>query len=120
MAARFKVKVTKSADLINRIQSPFVKASVQALQQTADDIVVEGRSNIAGSGAFGPKWQEGLQFRMKDIEGGLKAKAIIFHRFGIAGVFEHGATIAGNPLLWIPTTPKAPPPRSEERRVGKE
>jgi len=39
----------------------------------------------------------------------LQAKAIIFHSFGIAGVFEHGATIAGERLLWIPTTEGAPP-----------
>jgi len=117
MAARFKVTTNKPDDLINQIKSPFVKASVQALQQTAANIVIEGRANIAGAGAFGPKWQEGLQFRMKDIEGGLQAKAIIFHRFGIAGVFEHGATIAGNPLLWIPTTPKGPPPSRSGKKL---
>jgi hypothetical protein len=44
-------------------------------------------------------------------EGGgpsLQAKAVIFHKFGFAGVFEHGATIEGKPLLWIPTTPGGP------------
>ena len=54
----------------------------------------------------------GLQYRTQGATDGgepsLQAKAIIFHKMGIAGVFEHGATISGKPLLWIPTTPGAP------------
>jgi hypothetical protein len=53
-----------------------------------------------------------LQYLTKDAtEGGdpsLQAKAIIFHKYGIAGVFEHGATLQGKPMLWIPTTPGGP------------
>jgi hypothetical protein len=44
---------------------------------------------------------------MQKTAGG-EPSAIIFHKFGFAGVFEHGATIAGKPLLWIPTTPGGP------------
>jgi hypothetical protein len=45
---------------------------------------------------------------MQKTAGG-EPSAIIFHKIGFAGVFEHGATIAGKPLLWIPTTPGGPP-----------
>jgi hypothetical protein len=116
MPVKFKVKVIDQSAWIKMIrekQRPIATAAVAALRETAANAVQEGRSNIAGAGRFGPKWQQGLQYRMKDAiaasgEPSLQAKAIIFHKFGFAGVFEHGATIAGKPLLWIPTTPGAP------------
>jgi hypothetical protein len=114
MAAKFKVTVDQPAwlKMIRDKQRPVATAAVAALRETAANAVQEGRSNIAGAGKFGPKWQSGLQYRTQDAqEGGepsLQAKAIIFHKFGMAGVFEHGATIQGKPLLWIPTTPGGP------------
>jgi hypothetical protein len=115
MAAKFKLTVDQPAWLrmIRDKQRPVATAAVAALREAAADAVQEGRSNIAGAGRFGPKWQSGLQYRTQDaVEGSepsLQAKAIIFHKFGFAGVFEHGATIEGKPLLWIPTTPGGPP-----------
>jgi Family of unknown function (DUF6441) len=115
MPAQFKVTVDqpKWLQMIREKQRPVATAAVAALREAAADAVQEGRQNIAGAGRFGPTWQQGLQYRTQDaVEGGepsLQAKAIIFHKFGIAGVFEHGATISGKPLLWIPTTPGGPP-----------
>jgi hypothetical protein len=114
MAAQIKVKVDtpRWLQMIREKQRPVATAAVAALRETAANAVQEGRSNIAGAGKFGPKWQQGLQYRTLDAvdagEPSLQAKAIIFHKFGFAGVFEHGATIQGKPLLWIPTTPGAP------------
>jgi len=115
MASRFKVKVDQPRwlEMIRDKQRPVATAAVAALRETAANAVQDGRSNIAGAGKFGPKWQQGLQYRTLDAvdEGGgpsLQAKAVIFHKFGFAGVFEHGATIEGKPLLWIPTTPGGP------------
>lgn len=99
---------------IREDQQAVATAAVAALREVAADAVQEGRQNIgaAGPGFRHAKWQSGLQYLTKDAtEGGapsLKAKAVIFHRYGIAGVFEHGATIQGKPLLWIPTTHGAP------------
>jgi Family of unknown function (DUF6441) len=107
MAVKFELTVDQSAlsNIVRARQRAIAAAANAALRETADNAVQEGRRNIAAAGRFGPKWQQGLQFRMqKDGE----AKAIIFHRIGFAGVFEHGATIQGKPLLWIPTTPGAP------------
>jgi hypothetical protein len=99
---------------IREDQQAVATAAVAALRETAANAVQEGRQNIgaAGPGFSRGKWQSGLQYLTKDAtEVGapsLKAKAIIFHKYGIAGVFEHGATIQGKPLLWIPTTPGGP------------
>jgi Family of unknown function (DUF6441) len=110
MAVKFELTVDQSAltKIVRAKQRSIARAADAALRETATNAVEEGRSNIAGAGKFGPKWQQGLQFRMVGAQKGGEPKAIIFHRFGFAGVFEHGATIAGKPLLWIPTTPGGP------------
>lgn len=122
--ARFKVTVDEPAwlKMIREKQRPVAEAAVAALRETAADSVQEGRRNIAGAGPnFGPKWQQGLQYRTKDARAGdqpsLQASAIVFHKFGIAGVFEHGATIHGKPLLWIPTTRGGPAPSKSGKKL---
>jgi hypothetical protein len=116
MAAKIKVTVDtpRWLQMIRDKQRPVAMAAVAALRETAADAVQEGRQNIgaAGPGFTRAKWQSGLQYLTKDAtEGGapsLQAKALIFHKYGIAGVFEHGATIQGKPMLWIPTEHGAP------------
>jgi uncharacterized protein DUF6441 len=112
---RLRVQYNQAAwfKALTQKQGLVADAAVAALNELAAESVREGRLNIAGAGKFGPKWIEGLQYRIvsptKGGETSLQTKAVIFHKFGIAGVFEHGATIAGKPLLWIPTDPGAPP-----------
>jgi|SRR5262245_50846963 len=122
MATRIIRNPLQWGEVIADKRRAIAMAAAGALRQTANDVVKEGRRNIAASGRFGPKWQKGLQARFKGIERGQAspdAKAIIFHRFGIAGVFEHGATIQGKPLLWIPTTPGGrPASRSGKKLVS--
>ena len=116
MAVRFKVKVDEPTwvKMIRDKQRQVATAAVAALRETAANAVQEGRRNIASAGPGFAKsgWQSGLQYRTSGTtEGGepsLQARATIFHKYGIAGVFEHGATIQGKPLLWIPTTHGAP------------
>jgi len=96
--------------LIDARVQPFLKAATDALRETASSAVREGRSNIAGSGHFGPNWQQGLQFKMQN-ENSSEVLANIFHRSGLAPIFESGITIAGHRLLWIPTRPHMPAPR---------
>jgi hypothetical protein len=113
MPANFTVTVDQPAwlKMIRDKQRPVATAAVEALQDVAGQAVQEGRANIAGAGHFTGKWQSGLQFRLQDADAGgepsLQAKALIFHSYGLASVFEFGATIEGKPLLWIPTTPGA-------------
>src|SRR4029077_8757054 len=116
MPVKFKVKVDQPAWIkaIREKQRPIETAAIAALREPAANAVQEGRQNIgaAGPGFTRAKWQSGLQYRTKDAsiggEASLRAKAFIFHSYGIAGVFEHGAVIQGQPLLWIPTTHGAP------------
>lgn len=117
MAARFNVTATKQRDMA----LPVLTAAAKALQLTAKDIVDEGRRNIAASGRFGPNWQRGLTYRMLDPNPE-SPKALVFHKSALAEVFETGITIAGKPLLWIPTaarlTTKFPTPRQYVKRTG--
>lgn len=115
MPPRFTVKTNESAWLaaIRDKRRSFAGAAVAALRETAANAVQEGRQNIGGAGSgFKGKWQSGLQYLTKNATKGgepsTSAKAIIFHKYGIAGVFEHGATIQGKPMLWIPTEHGAP------------
>jgi hypothetical protein len=116
MAAKFKVTVDqpKWFKMIRDKQRPVATAAVAALRETAADSVQEGRLDIAAAGAGfrQAQWVPGLQYRTagasKGGEPSLQATATIYHRYGIAGVFEHGATIQGKPLLWIPTQEGAP------------
>ena len=88
-------------------QKPVAEASVAALRDVAATSVQEGRKDIAaaGQGFTHAQWLSGLQYRTKGArEGGqasLDTTATVYHKYGIAGVFEYGATIKGRPLMWI-------------------
>jgi hypothetical protein len=112
---RAKVDTPKWVKMIREKQYPVAEAAVAALRDVAAMSVQEGRADIAAAGPnFRGNWQERLQyltFDTKDETGGpsLKARAVIFHKYGIAGVFEYGATMHGRPLIWIPFIRGAPP-----------
>ena len=122
--ANFKV-TSDTPDWIKAIrdkQKPVAEAAVAALREVAATSVQEGRRDIAAAGPnFRQNWQEGLQYRTKgakrDEVASLDAQATIYHRYGIAGIFEHGAVIHGKPLLWIPTTRAAPAPSKSGKKL---
>jgi len=113
--AQFKVTVDQPRwlKMIRDKQRPVATAAVAALRDVAAASVQEGRSDIASAGRFTGGWLSRLQYRTSGAteagEPSLQAKATVFHTIGLAGVFEHGATISGRPLLWIPTRRGAPP-----------
>ena len=108
---KFTVKVDepKWLAMIRAKQQPVAVAAEAALRDVAAQSVQDGRKDIAaaGPGFSHAQWLSGLQYRTFDDRAGgqatLSGKAVIFHKYGIAGVFESGATIKGAPLLWIPT-----------------
>jgi hypothetical protein len=112
MAVTFRVKIDtpRWIEMVREKQYPIAAAAVAALRDVAAISVQEGRADIAAAGPnFRGNWQERLQYRTfddNDAAGGpsMDAKAVIFHKYGIAGVFEYGATMHGRPLIWIPTT----------------
>lgn len=113
LSFRFSSNVAEWKKDIRERQKPVAKASVAALRDVAATSVQEGRRDIAaaGPGFNRAQWQSGLQYRTKGArEGGeasMKATATVFHKYGIAGVFEYGpTTIKGRPLMWIPAAHK--------------
>ena len=76
------------------------KAQEAAIKATADEMVKQGRANIAAAGFPREKWQLGLKSKFYPNEGGDPA-ALVYHKINFAGVFETGVTIAGRPLLWV-------------------
>jgi len=122
--AEFKV-TSNTPDWLKAIrdrQKPVAEAAVASLREVASTSVQEGRKDIAAAGPnFRENWQKGLQYRTKgakkDEAPSLQAQATIYHRYGIAGVFEHGATISGRPLLWIPTTRGGPAPKKSGKKL---
>ena len=111
------------AAMMRDMKKPIAEGAVAALRETAAVSVQEGRRDIAAAGPnFRQNWQERLQYRTKgakgdDGEASLDASAVVFHKYGIAGVFEHGATLYGKPLMWIPTTRRAPAPSKSGKKL---
>lgn len=96
-----------SPDVFKRVFSDVNKTIVDAENDTIKDASAEilrrGRANIAGAG-FSARWQKSLQTRVFPAgeKGQKDAAAIIFSTIPYAGVFQEGAVISGQPLLWLP------------------
>ncbi len=71
-----------------------------AAQDAADEIEEQGREDIASAGNFGSRWTEG--FNAKVTEGGGSIRIEVTEDVPYWSIFEFGAVISGNPLLWIP------------------
>jgi hypothetical protein len=124
MPANFKVTVDEPRwlKMIRDKQRPVATAAVAALRETAANAVQKGRRDIAAAGPnFKGRWLSKLQYLTSGTrEGGepsMDAKATVFHKYGIAGVFETGATISGKPLLWIPTKRRGPTASRSKMRL---
>lgn len=106
MALRFKFKTrTEFGRAIEtevaKGTEAVVSAAVGALEDAAKQAVTQGRANIRAAGRFTGHWVTGLRSRVYKNRG-LDAAALIYHRTAVAGVFEEGGQIKGNPLMWLP------------------
>jgi hypothetical protein len=87
-------------------------AATQSIKETTAVILLKGRINIQGSGAFSGPWIRGLQSRQYPRgKNSPNAKSYINHRLGgLASVFEFGASIRPKRgrYLWLlaPGAPK--------------
>lgn len=77
-----------------------LSATRAAAQDASEEILDEGRANIAGAGNFGTRWTQGLHAPVS--EGGGSIRIGVTHDVPYFMVFERGAVIQGKPLLWIP------------------
>mgnify|MGYP001392130123 CR=1 FL=1 len=102
---------------LDEVQGKIAEAKAGAVQDSAREMVREGRANIAAAG-FSTRWQQGLRSQFYPNPGGDPA-AVVFHRIGFAGVFEHGVRIGGRPLLWLPISRNLPPGIKSPRKYGR-
>jgi hypothetical protein len=125
MAVRVRIKVDapKLSRMFLEKARPIATAAVAALKQVSEDAVDEGRADIgrAGPGFTRAKWQSGYKYRLKGAtkNGVPSMDAISFfsHRYGLASVFQEGATIKGKPLMWIPTRKGTPAPGKSGKKL---
>lgn len=80
-----------------------------AANRAAREIEVLGRADIQSGGKFGPQWMTGLHVRAEPI-GPDRMKISLTHDVPYWGIFEHGGTIHGNPLLWLPISGRGTSP----------
>jgi hypothetical protein len=88
--------------IVNGMQRPMAKAATAAVREAGEIAKRDGRASIAGAG-FSRKWQNALRVNIYPPQGdSLRPAAFIYHKIRYAGVFEEGAVIGGQPLLWLP------------------
>lgn len=109
MAVRFRVPPIKPQidETIAHLKARMQEAAASSSEQLAETIQTKGRADIAAAGRFGGAWQSGFTY---EITGeGAKSRTIVFHHSNpLWRVFQSGATIKGDPLLWIPVDPGGP------------
>lgn len=101
-----------------KLMRQIIAAEEGAVQDAGNAAVKEGRANIAAAG-FSSRWQSGLVQKFYANKDKGNPAVLIFHRIGFAGVFEHGATIGGSPLLWLPIEKNLPAGIHSPKQYGK-
>jgi hypothetical protein len=95
-------------ETVDRLKQRFAGTVSAAAKQFADNVQREGRADIAAAGRFTGAWISGFTY---DISGNADGdQTIVFHHAKrLWRIFQKGATIKGDPLLWIPVDPGGPP-----------
>lgn len=79
-----------------------IKSVQYAAERVRQDILVDGRKDIAAGGNFSSsRWQDGFQVK-KSYKSRVNIVLRVTHAVRYWRVFEYGARIRGRPLLWIP------------------
>lgn len=108
---KFSYKSGQTGEVMSFQFARFPKACFLAVEETGRKAVLAGRAAIAsGGGRLGKGFQNGLRVRV--YPGNIQsvkdhAAAFIWHNAFYANVFETGAVIKGDPIMWIPL-PAAP------------
>src|SRR3954471_24126259 len=88
--------------IVKELQGPIAKAATAAVREAGEMAKRDGRASIAAAG-FSRKWQNALRVNIYPPQGdSMRPAAFIYHKIRYAGVFEEGAIIGGQPLLWLP------------------
>lgn len=88
--------------IVKEIQRPIAKAATATIREVGEIAKRNGRASIAASG-LSRKWQNALRVNIYPPQAdSMRPAAFIYHKIRYAGVFEDGAVIGGQPLLWLP------------------
>jgi Family of unknown function (DUF6441) len=101
MILRFSLSVIAKAfvdTITTEIQRPIAKAATPAIREAGEIAKQNGRASIAAAG-FSRKWQKRVNIYPPQGDS-LRPAAFIFHKIRYASVFEEGAVIGGQPLLF--------------------
>jgi hypothetical protein len=106
VALRIFIDSERAGALFTRKNQQDVQAVKGAMRaaadEAADEIVASGRADMASAGNFGSaRWQQGLHSMVQAFDNG-NVRVDIMHDVPYFRVFQYGAVIHGNPLLWIP------------------
>ena len=107
MKARLKVRIDREPRAFLRAfmaaEEPIARAATAAVGEAGERIKAAARADIAAAG-FSRKWQNALRVDRypRGREVSVNAAAHVYHRIHYAWVHEEGATIHGQPLLWLP------------------
>jgi Family of unknown function (DUF6441) len=84
----------------DKIKQRIEKALAAAVERLAENVLQEGRSDIARAGRFGARWTQGFT---AEVDGTGTVRTVTFRQaVPYWKVFQYGALIQGKPLLWIP------------------
>lgn len=104
MSLKISYKFAKGEfdEAMREVYAPIAEAGTAAIREAAGEIKTGSRASIAAAG-FSKRWQNALRADVYPKKGkSANAAAHIYHKIPYAEVFETGATIQGNPLMWLP------------------
>ena len=110
MTARFRYRYDPGSfeEAFRALYAPMAEAAQRAIAAAGAIVKGEGRADIAAAG-LGAGFVKALRVDIyPQGRNSLNATAHIYHKIPYAGVFEEGATIRGQPRLWLalPATPQ--------------
>lgn len=89
------------AQLLDNQRKQIDKRKEDAVKDVADQAVKQGRANISAAG-LPARFATALTKRFYANRGTGNPAALIYHKKWFSIVFERGASITGDPLLWLP------------------
>lgn len=105
----FDILTGQFAEDVLAFKGTIADGATAAMDEVAGIVKVEARADIARAG-FSKRWQNALRvvrYPRKGVKS-IDASVFLFHKIQYAGIFDDGAVIKGQPLLWLPlsTTPQ--------------
>lgn len=98
---RFDIITGRFEEAMVEMEAPIASAATAAMDGVLNLVKLDGRASIARAG-FSSRWQNALRLQRYPKQDSMEPAVFVWHKIQYAGVFEDGATIRGNPMMWIP------------------